>query len=206
MWPWRARRMNSLTMFCQSFRSMYSGAIFFRSLVHVVVVAERDADRGGGEAVYVVNGCFACPAGHQGALEVKALVSLCELLGLVIDEVSQSGMEGARAVTDADNRSLPLGSEGLLRGALNGNEPITFSQESGLDGSGNRADKPLLLAPRKENRNRTRSAACESDDRASPALPLLRPDHRRPGCRTASPAGGPLPDPTSRLHRAKQGV
>ena len=96
---------------------MYSGPILPLRRVHVVVVAERDADAGGGEAVDVVDGGLARAAGHEGALVLERLVALREVGGLRLEEVGQAGVEDARAVADADDRALALRGVRLHRGA-----------------------------------------------------------------------------------------
>src|SRR4051812_17235461 len=66
--------------------------------VHVVIVAQRDADRRRGEAVDVVDRRLARAAGHEGALVFERLVALRERLGLLREEVRELRVEDARLV------------------------------------------------------------------------------------------------------------
>ena len=81
--------------------------------VHVVVIAQGNADGGGGVTVDVVNGGFAGAARHEGALVVESLVALGEAAGEVGDEVGEVGVEDAASVADADDDAFALRGVGL---------------------------------------------------------------------------------------------
>jgi hypothetical protein len=80
-----------------------------------VVVAQRDADAAGGEAVDVVDGGLARAAGHQGALVLERLVLLRQSLGLLRDEVAEAGVEDAGLSPMRTMAPLPCGAYGCSR-------------------------------------------------------------------------------------------
>src|ERR1043165_583485 len=70
---------------------VFGGDLLFVA-IHVVVVAQGNADGGGNVAVDVVDGGFAGATGHERALVLEGLVALGEIVGLLGEEVGEGGV------------------------------------------------------------------------------------------------------------------
>ena len=127
-----------------------------------MIVAQRDADGGGGVAEGIVDGRFACPAGHEGALEFEGFVFPGELLGMLGDEVCQRGIEDAGLVADADDDAVALAGVRLLGAAFDGDDAIGFAEQFWPADSGDGADETFFFGAGEEHgeRESPRMAIC----------------------------------------------
>lgn len=115
--------------------------------VHVVVIAQRDAQRSRDVVPSLKNGGFAGSPGHEGSLKPKRRVGPDESICLFVDEPGQSRIEDAGPVPGPEDHPISLPGIGLFSGTFQTNDPVIGLDQLWRRHSLDRANESFFFCP-----------------------------------------------------------